>query len=280
MTTETVIRVSSLPSYADCARRDAARSRRQEIEAAGYALRETGKSIGAVIGTATHAALEAAFRAKLAGDTIAPSEFADRAEAEIREGAASGIIWDDTSKNSGDATRQAVKQSRIIWDTYRDRLEPVAIEERVQADLGDGFILRGHIDVRGYFVGDPRLVGGGIADFKTGTVMRANAIQYGGYGLVARANRLEVNWAAEIYAKRVAPTKPQPEPLLAPYDVAEAERGAWEVAHKMKADLEAFRASGNPWAFLPNPNSMNCSDKYCPAWGTGFCKAHKGEIEK
>lgn len=275
----TIIRVSSLPAYPDCPRRDAARSRLAEITAAGYDLRETGKSIGAAIGSGTHAALETAFRAKLAGETFSDSEFTDRAGAEIDKAVAEGIIWDDTSRNVADAKRQTVKQARVIWDHFGDRIEPIAIEERVSADLGDGFILRGHIDVRGRITGYAALTGEGIGDFKTGTIQRANAMQYGGYSLTARANGLTVNWAAEIYAKRVGVTKPQPDPVLVPYAVAEAERGAYEVAQKMKSDLQDFRRSASSWAFLPNPNSMNCSDKYCPAWGTEFCKAHKGEIE-
>jgi len=275
----TVIRVSSLPSYADCTRRDAARAWRSEVEKAGYTLRQTGRSIGAAIGSGTHAALEYAFRAKLDGDEIAMSDFSDRAEAPIKEAIAEGIIWDDTSRNEADAVRQCIKQARSIWGEYGDRIEPEAIEERVEASLGDGFLLRGHIDVRGRIVGDARLVGSGVIDYKTGTVQRANAFQYGGYSLTAKANGITVNWAAEIYTKRVGVTKPQPDPVLAPYACKEAERGAWEVIQRIKSDLTTFRASGEPWAFLPNPNSMNCSDKYCPAWGTKFCKAHKGEIE-
>ena len=178
-----------------------------------------------------------------------------------------------------------MKQARVIWDHYGDRIEPEAIEERVEATLDDEFTLRGHIDLRGTIIGESRLVGSGLIDYKTGTVQRANAMQYGGYSLAAKANGITVNWAAELYTKRVGVTKPQPDPMLAPYSTGEAERGAWEVMQKIMADLRTFRESvaagrPSPWAFMPNPNSMNCSEKYCPAWGTSFCKAHKGVIEQ
>ena len=54
--TALVIRASSLPQFPDCGRRWAARNLRDEIEAAGYKLRTLPPSIGAAIGTGTHAA--------------------------------------------------------------------------------------------------------------------------------------------------------------------------------------------------------------------------------
>ncbi|CAO3439801.1 hypothetical protein [Azospirillum argentinense] len=32
---------------------------------------------------------------------------------------------------------------------------------------------------------------------------------------------------------------------------------------------------GDPWAFAANPSSKLCSDRFCPAWGTAFCREHQ-----
>lgn len=264
-----VIRVSDLPSYADCGRRWFVKSRPEEVEAAGFALQPPAPpSIGAAIGTATHAGLQAAFTAKMAAEPVPVEMFRDKAAESIKADVADGAIWDDTTRNIDAAIVQATRQARIVWEFFGDKLEPVAIEERLEADAGDGFLLRGHIDVRET---------GRIIDYKTGTVQRANQPQYGGYSLLARTHGFPIDTVAEIYAKRVGLKAPQPDPTLTEYDVAQSEKAAHEILKRMKADITAFRERGDPWVLLPNPNSMNCSEKYCRAWGTEFCRAHKQE---
>ncbi|MDO8421140.1 MAG: PD-(D/E)XK nuclease family protein [Parvibaculum sp.] len=266
MTLNNIIRVSDLPSVADCSRRWMSRSRPAEVKAAGFDLREMSSSIGAAIGTGTHAGLENAFRSKMEARVIEVESFRECAAESIMESIKDGVIWDDATTNVDAAITQATRQARIIWDYFGDVIEPVAIEERLSADIGDGFILRGHIDVR---------EAARVVDFKTGTVQRANQPQYGGYSLVARSNGHTVDAVAEIYSKRVGVTRDQPAPTLTEYDIAESEIAAQEIYTRMKADILAFRERGDPWVFLPNPNSMNCSENYCPAWGTSFCRAHK-----
>jgi len=261
-----IIRVSDLPSVADCSRRWFARSRPDEVKSAGYQLREMTTSIGAAIGSGTHAGLENAFRCKMESREIEPDSFRECAAEEIKDRIKDGAIWDDATTNLDAAITQATRQARIIWDYFGDVIEPVAVEERLSANIGDGFTLRGHVDIR---------EAARIVDFKTGTIQRANQPQYGGYSLVARSNGHAVDAVAEIYSKRVGVTKDQPAPTLTEYDVAESETAAQEIYTRMKADILAFRERGDPWVFLPNPNSMNCSENYCPAWETAFCRAHK-----
>ena len=67
------------------------------------------------------------------------------------------------------------------------------------------------------------------------------------------------------------------------HDVTGAEVAAMAVLRRIDADIRAFRfgdpergvAPGEPWAFLANPMSKLCSDRWCPAWGTSWCREHR-----
>ena len=118
-----------------------------------------------------------------------------------------------------------------------------------------------------------------IQDFKSGTVKRVNIPQYGGYSLLVRTAGQKVDLLREIYVKRVGKTKAQPSPIVQDYDPAMAENFAYAIIKKIKSDLQAFRKSGSPWVWLPNPNSMMCSPHYCPAYGTKFCKCKTKETK-
>lgn len=266
MDSVTVIRASSLPQYPDCPRRHAARSFGEDVTRAGFELRRIPPSIGAAIGTGTHAALTHVMQKRIDGQDIDAAAMDAIAVEAIDKEISDGVVWDDTTTSAGAAHRQAIRQAKAILQCFGEEILPVAVEESMQAEMGDGFVLRGHVDVR---------EAGRILDFKTGTVQRANQAQYGGYSLLARANGHDVTRLAEIYVKRVGPTKPQPDATMTEYAQAECERAAWTIAQSIKRGLAAFRETGDAWEFLPNPNSMMCSPDYCPAWGTEFCKAHK-----
>lgn len=265
MSRQTIIRCSSLPQYSDCGRRSAARSFQRDIVAAGFTLRTTLPSIGAIGGTATHMAVELGFRARMRGEAYSPKELEDAAAYSVAQGIKDGVVWDDTTRDTAAAVKQAVRQARTVLDAFPE-LVPVAVEEELAADLGEGFILKGHVDFR-----FPR----SIWDLKTGTVQRANQAQYGAYATVAKANGHTVDEVAEVYAKRVGVTKAQPEPEVVRYPVPVAEEIAWYTAQAVKRDVLEFRRTGSPWVWLPNPNSMMCGADWCPAWGTDFCKSHK-----
>jgi hypothetical protein len=54
--------------------------------------------------------------------------------------------------------------------------------------------------------------------------------------------------------------------------VAQCENVAMSLIRKLERDYKEFLETGDPNTFLANPASMLCSEKYCPAWGTGFCQ--------
>ena len=59
-----IIRPSSLPMYADCERRQAAKMFPVQIRDYGYSLGEREQSAGAAVGTATHSAVAHILRSK------------------------------------------------------------------------------------------------------------------------------------------------------------------------------------------------------------------------
>ena len=269
----TIIRCSSLSHYTDCPRRSAAKMFFNELsEEYGFDLMPTKTSAGAAVGTAMHKSLEAAIVLRSKGQPYA-EEIKKVAEASIIESAREGIIWDDTTFDKSAGVLQAVRQAHAILDVFPE-LDEIAIEGEFTADLGDDFVLSGHIDIRGR-EGQKHT----IQDFKSGTVKRVNIPQYGGYSLLVRTAGQKVDLLREIYVKRVGKTKAQPAPIVQDYDPAMAENFAYAIIKKIKSDLQAFRKTGSPWVWLPNPNSMMCSPHYCPAYGTKFCKCKTKETK-
>lgn len=270
---ETVIRASALPQYLDCARRTAVRLWGREIFAAGFDVKPSKPSIGAVIGTVTHSLLQEGMMRRVRGEVeTTRGEMMALAAAELAERLKGGAVWDDTTTNPDVALKQTVRQAQITMEKVAPSVRPVGIEREYSASLGDGFVLRGHLDV---------LEADGIVDWKTGTMMRANQAQYGAYSLLARSNgEAGVRRLREVYVKRAGLRVAQPDPVVVEYDQGDAEDLARATALKMKDDLRRFRDTRDPYVFMPNPNSMMCGADYCPAWGTEFCKAHKHGAKK
>lgn len=241
-----------------------------ELETYGYVLRNTEQSIGAAVGTATHRVVELALELKAEGSPYLDL-VADEAAESIEKSIEKGVIWDDTTRKKDDAIKQAVRQGLLVL-AHMPEMKSIVIEGELKADMGDYFILSGHVDIRGSEDGEEW----DIWDVKTGVIRRANQGQYGAYSILARSNGHNVRSLGEIYAKRVGVNVPQPEPVIVQYPKEIAEAVAYHTSRRIKGDIITFRESGgDPWVWIPNPNSMMCSDKYCPAWGTNFCNCHK-----
>jgi hypothetical protein len=268
--TALVIRASSTPSFLDCERRTAARAWPHLIKDAGFEAREILPPVGAPIGTATHAGASFTLTEKLeSGELGNHTEAIERGLQSFDEEAANGVTWDDTTAERNTAHQQIIRQISAYRANVAPRVAPVAVEKRLNADLGDGIIVSGQADL---------FTEGEVRDLKTGVRQRNNMAQYGTYALLARQHGHPVARVYEDFVKRVSPAKPQPEPISTESPAADAMPLAWAVLQRMKAALIAFRVSGDPMAFLPNPNSMLCSAKYCPAFGTNFCRAHLGAL--
>lgn len=263
------IRASSLSMIPDCARRVAANIFKDDILAQGYTLRELATGIGAGIGQGCHESAGYALSQKIAtGELGNETEAEQRGLDRMKEQISTGCQWDSTSPDLNTAQKQLLRQVRTYRKHVAPIVEPVAVEEELTAAFGDEILVTGHADCREV---------NRIRDLKTGTVRRSNGFQYGTYALLARANGHEITELVEDYVPRVRVSNEQPAPEQHPYDIEDAETAAYSLIKRMADDLTTFRETGEVWSFVANPMSMLCSDRYCPAWGTKFCRSHKRE---
>lgn len=261
-----VIRASSLSSYPDCARRTAANSFPQAIENAGYTLRQTTSNVGASIGTATHEGVAYSLYYKQKEGVLGNDKDAhDTAIAKLEESFKEDHIFDIATKNKDEAIYQTKSLLNSLRTNVLHNIKPTLIEKRLEAKIGN-IILSGQVDSAEY---------DGINDWKTGRVKRFHINQIGAYGLLARSHGRGANRGTEYFAQRVRSDKEQPPPIRTEYDMVVAENSALGVLKKIGNDLNDFLETGNRFAFIANPSSMLCSDKYCKAWGTDFCREHK-----
>jgi PD-(D/E)XK nuclease superfamily len=274
--TETKVRASTLPGWPDCPRRGAAKLFKEEIIAAGYTLNETPRGIGATIGTAVHAGAALTLKEKMAHGALAPiSTVTDCAIESYREGAAEGILFDRETPASNVAEKQVVGMVSAYQRVIAPQIEPIVVEERLEADTGFGLILSGQNDA---LAREP----GRLRDLKTGKKRGNYKPQLGAYSLLMKSHGLNVESACEDYLPRVGATKPQPDPVTYPHDIAAAETAAVSVLRHIAADIKVFREGdpergvlpGDAWAFQANPSSILCSAKFCPAHGSTFCTEH------
>lgn len=271
-----VIRASSLPGWNDCARREAARIFADLIQAAGYSLKKRPPTVGACVGTAVHEAAHEAMKSKIETGNVGPEDAClDRAMDALSTEIEHECLWDRITGDKNTAERQIVRMVVSFRDDAAPQIEPVESERRLEADLGDGFTITGQKDIL-------CRAKQGIRDIKTGTMQRANGGQYGAYSLIDRAHGHTIDTLSEIFIPRKSLRSEQPPPTFTGYDVAACERLARQTIDDIKRSVEDFNrrlVSGNDpsSAFRANPMSMLCGDKYCPAWGTNFCRVHKQE---
>lgn len=274
----TVIRSSSLPQYADCPRRWAARTLWREVRDAGFNLvRSLPRSIGASVGTGVHGGAAYTMEEKLrTGDLGNRTEAEQRALQELDTAAADGVMWDRDTENKNEAQQQIIRMLGEFRTELAPSLVPMAVERRLSADLGDGFTLSGQSDLE-------LLSPDGIDDFKTGRRMVTHYAQVGSYSLLSRTahpgkalRRLRV-----LFIPRVTMKRAQPRPIIEQYNQAVAEQAATSTIDRIKQDVEQFRMRAilddapPQHAFLANPGSNLCSPRWCPAFGTNFCKEHR-----
>jgi hypothetical protein len=275
---EIIARPSSLPSWCDCPRRGAARLFRSLIEAAGYQLRTLEHNVGASVGTGVHKTAAFSLIQKMDSGELGSEDDAIAAGiASLNEEIADGVIWDQTTSNKNDAQQQLVRMGKTYRAKVAPKINPVAVEERLKAQVSERMILSGQKDV---LAREP----GALRDLKTGKVQRQNMAQYGAYSLLERSNgKPPVEKLIEDFIARSSLRRPQPEPIETEYDVAAAENEAKEILFDIERGLDEFQRRLNDGgappegAFRSNPQSMLCGSKWCAAWGTSWCRLGKPE---
>lgn len=281
----TVIRCSSLSDYPDCNRRGAARLFRNIINAMGFRLRSLPRSSAAAIGTSVHRAVSVALDEKARTGALPPvSVPLDAGRDALHEQTTQYAMMFDgphgPTHNLGDAAKQVQSMVRVYHATVAPTVEPVIIEQRLEAEVEPGLILSGQPDL---VAREPKMV----RDLKTGVRSPSNpAPQIGGYSLLSRTHGHDIERAVIDFVRRVPVTKMQPDPLSVAHQIEHAETAAANIMRSIARDLHVFQHGddarhirpGDPWAFQANPSSVLCSAKWCPAFGTDFC--HEGREAK
>lgn len=271
-----LVRSSSLSGYPDCPRRAATKLFQREIEAAGYTLRSLPSNVGAAVGTGVHAAAALLLKEKAANGNLPPLNVAtDAAVEELRNAVNQGITWDKETPVLNEAELQVARMVQVYRHQIAPMVDPLIVEERLEAQVSPAIVLTGQSDV---IAREP----GRVRDLKGGKVMGMHAPQIGSYSLLARSNAIDVTDAVVDWIPRVPLKKPQPDAVTYHYDVSIAETAAVNVLRHIESDLATFRTGdmerhllpGDPWAFVANPSSKLCSAKWCPAHGTAFCREH------
>ena len=261
-----IIRASGLPQYADCARRTATRLIPDQIREWGYSLNETPHHVGGLVGTATHAGVAHVLeRKRESGTAYVDSETKDRAEAAFKQEAEHGVAWDDVTPKEDVALRQVNRMVGVYTDTIAQAVNVLAVEQKLELQTRAGHTLQGRVD----------LTTEAVRDLKTGKFQSGNVAQYGAYSLLIRGNGGQVEYVVEDYLKRVAWKEPQPAPVSSRYETPVAEAAAAAIVRRIEQDYATFMEAGDPVSFLANPNSVLCGARFCPAFGTDFCREHR-----
>jgi hypothetical protein len=270
-----IIRASSTPDGLDCPRRWAARHMRKLLASAGFTLRELPTHIGAPIGTGVHAAAAFLLKGKRDQGQVPLFEDAVGIGVTALEGSmeeASEVMWDPTAGSRGDAQRQVIRMSETYLTNVVPIVEPQLVEENLYATYpGEpGFLIKGQLDQLLTW----NDLTGQLDDLKTGSTPNGIAAQIGTYSDLVEAHGYTVNGLATDYIKRTALAKAQPLPVRVLVDKEAAVEASREAITYLISATKRFQVSGNPASFRANPSSRLCGEKWCPAWGTGWCRAH------
>jgi hypothetical protein len=280
MTEPTVIRASGTTNYAICARRWAASAIGREIEALlGIRFPRSRTGVGALKGTTCHHAVAHGYTEKAQTGTLTPiSVLLDVARDHLAESFRQGEVEFDgpsgVTHNQNQAMRQVASMVAVYENKIAQFVDPVIVEERLEAEIEPGLVLSGQTDL---VCREPHA----IRDLKTGQRQPASfAPQLGSYSLLCRSNGIDIQHVNIDFVRSVSVHKPQPDPVVVSAEINQAETAAASILKHIAADLKTFREGdqgrgikpGDPWAFVANPSCTLCSPKYCRAFGTPWCR--------
>jgi hypothetical protein len=273
---EMIIRSSSLSGFSDCPRRWFARVARKEVTAAGYTLRSENRGVGAAIGISVHKSASMTLEAKASSGRLPPATFAaDVAFEMVREEIRQGVTYDQRfTLNSDDAEKQVLRMAASYYGEVAPTVNAILIEQNLEASVPwstENLVVSGRPDV---VAREPDA----IDDLKTGTRIGYHLPQIGSYSLIVRSNDIaDVKIGRVTWVPRLSVKKPQPRPITHEIDIGRAELIATNVLKHIDSAIRIWRHGdqernippGAPEAFLTNPSSILCSQKYCVAHSCG-----------
>lgn len=259
-----VVRASSWPSLFDCSYR----WYWQNI--VGLRMPSSGN---AALGTAIHAGTAAFDESRLTGEQIDVDTAVDTARASLQS-PEQEVVWDE-SLTAKEADGFAVRLTTRYCEEISPTREYAAVELECQAlDIGTEY---GVVRVTGTTDRIRICEDGskGISDLKSGgrateknpdgtrrAVTKGHHIQLGIYTLMAeQASGERLDAPAEIIGLQTTKEAPvatgEVDDVKTPLIGTEDQPGLIEIAARMLKE----------GVFPPNPKSMLCSKKYCPAYG-------------
>src|ERR1035437_6900068 len=205
-------------------------------------------------------------RAKSATYVVAIAEAVEHAIAEFRGGIAGGCEYDKSATpNAQIAEMQISRMVEVYALQVLPKVEPESVQRELTADVGGGFVLSGHWDVRE--------VSGRLRDTKTGQDVYPAGPQFGGYALLGLAHGLPGTAAGGDYIERVSLKKPQPAAVEIEYDVGQCIKEAARTIKRIKQQVNEWRQTKDIESISSNPYSQFCTNRMCPARNTDFCRS-------
>lgn len=261
-----VIRPSALPMWPDCERRSIARMAPGLLKDMGFPVTFRPATVGAAIGTGTHAAVAYTLTEKMNSGQLGSKSAAEMAGVDAMKKAIElGVIWDNVTPDLNVGQKQLIRMAAVYRIKLAPHVQPVAIERRLEVTTKQGNVVSGQVDITEK----------GPTDLKTGVRARMNIGQYGAYSMILRSHGQVSEYVIEHFVPRTRIDKPQPDPVVEHFSVPLAEQVAGRTIKRIESAVVTFKETGDPMTFMANPNSVLCNDRYCPAWGTKFCVEHR-----
>jgi len=258
------IRASQTASWTDCPRRGAAKAYREMLKQAGFELPDYAYSVRFVascLGTAVHTGAALALQNKIDGKETSLDDMTDSALKDFEVAKEDGLAFDTVTASPTEANTQIKAICKAYYHSILPNVQPISVEQSLSAILKDGTEITSHSDV---------LEIDSVRDLKTGKDPMSYHAQLGCYSLLAKAN--QICEPKQLIIDWLPRSKNFVEPKSFVFNVDICEQEAKSAIQQIVSQVSAFMASGDPCSFPASPMSNLCSERFCPAFGTGFCK--------
>jgi len=267
---EIKVRSSYLSHFFDCPKRTLVKIFPEIKEE--YNFIEPPRSIGSVIGSGVHKGIAYALNYKDSQYEPKISDIIECSVNEVEEIVKNKVLWDAITPNINAGTGQIEKIDHTFYNQSYRKLNPLRIEHSYSGKIS---LNSAKINLSG----TPDLINKGkgvdIIDFKTGVALANYQSQLGAYSLLYQTNeKVKPEKLMLEFYPRVRKTK-EVEPSFIEYDRIFSEKNAYGTLIEISRLYDLFTAEKDPDYIPANPQSKLCSPKYCPCFGTDFCKVSK-----
>jgi hypothetical protein len=232
---------------------------RDAMEANGHShQRPYIQSIAAKMGTASHKGCEVSLLSIAGGSKYKLDDSLQASIENLREKKGE-IEFDNYTSNLLKAERKVIENLKIFHGEKIETIDPMKVEKRYSKEIGEGFVLSAQLDVIEY--------NGNIVDHKFGKLSAAGYMSQLGVGFMVSPDA--VGDSARIIQIK---NQNKIESVDCLINRKNATALAFQQLKKIIKQTKDYLKTGNPDSFEFNPGCMLCSEKYCSAFGTNFCR--------